>query len=111
MWTAQKLRRVADRYMRDSCDRESPPQVNELAALLGLSRSRFSRLFAQLVGEPPSAYLRRRQIARAKHLLRTTDLTTNTIAYRCGYSTRSTLFHAFKQATGITPKKYRARVR
>jgi AraC-like DNA-binding protein len=109
VWTADELRRITDRYLSDSLRRESPPQVQELAANVGLARSDFSRLFAHLLGQQPSAYLRSGQIACAKRFLAQTNLSMNVIAYRCGFGTRTTFFRAFKRITGTTPQEYRRR--
>jgi AraC-like DNA-binding protein len=98
---------LADEYVNDTVGRQSPPQVKELAAQLQLSRTEFSRLFAHVVGEQPSKYLRRGQIACAKQLLTNTQLSMNAIAYQCGFGTRTTFFRAFKRETGLTPSDYR----
>ena len=109
VWTAPKLKSIADDYVRYSFEHESPPQVKEVAKLLHMSAADFSKLFTQLVGERPSTYLRRGQIACAKQLLADTDLSMNVIAYRCGFGTRTTFFRAFKRETGMTPSWYRKR--
>jgi AraC-like DNA-binding protein len=108
IWTAQKLKSVADRYVSEAFERESQPRVKELAAKLKLSRGDFSRLFEHLVGEHPSTYLRRGQIECAKAQLARTDLSMNVIAYRCGFGTRTTFFRSFKRVTGMTPGAYRS---
>ena len=105
--TARHLTRVADHYVDDCLRRESPPQVNELAFSLELSRSAFSKLFNRIVGEHASNYLRRRQIECAKRLLAETHLPMNSIGYQCGFGTRTTFFRAFKRDTGTTPVAYR----
>jgi len=105
--TPEKLRRTADRYVQESFAKESSPQVTELAAQVGMNRSDFTKVFTYVVGEAPSAYLRRGQISCAKHLLTTTRMPMNAIAYRCGFGTRTTFFRAFKRETGMTPKQYR----
>lgn len=108
VWTALRLKTVADECVTDALHRESPPHVNELAAKLAFSRGDFSRLFRQLVGEHPSAYLRRGQITCAKRLLTQTEAPMNVIAYQCGFGTRTTFFRWFKRETGVTPGEYRA---
>jgi len=106
--TAESLRSVADRYIRDAFAKETRPQVAELAAIAGFTRADFTKLFTHIVGETPSSYMRREQIACAKNLLATTTLSMNAIAYRCGFGTRTSFFRAFKRAIGMTPKQNRA---
>ena len=105
--TAGDLKQIANRYLDKCLERESTPQVKELAAMLGISRSDFSKLFVRVVGEQPSSYLRRAEIECAKRLLVETDLPMNKIAYRCGFGTRTTFFRAFKRLLGMTPLAYR----
>jgi AraC-like DNA-binding protein len=107
VWTAKRLKIAADEYLSYSFERESPPQVKELAASLGFSRTHFGRHFASLTDEHPSVYLRRGQIECAKRLLCDTDLPMNLIAYKSGFGRRRTFYRAFKRETGTTPESYR----
>ena len=110
-WTPRRLRAFADRYVRETLGRESALRAKELAFKVGMSPSEFSRLFRHVVGEFPSAYLRKKQISLAKYLLRRTSLSMNEIAYRSGFGTRTTFFRAFRRHSGLTPKEYRAQRR
>ena len=106
-WSSEELRFIANDYFRSCVRDESQPRVKELAQLLGLARSDFSKLFLRQVGEPPSVFLRRWQIARAKWSLRKTEMSLNQIAYTYGFGTRATFFKSFKRVTGLTPSAYR----
>ncbi|PYQ29912.1 MAG: hypothetical protein DMF56_09305 [Acidobacteria bacterium] len=101
------LERAADAYLDECFSKETAPHVNELAARLGMTAPQFSRAFARQTGLAPSAYLKAATIARAEHLLRTTDLPLNAVGYRSGFGTRTTFFRAFRRAKGVTPVAYR----
>lgn len=82
--------------------------VADLAASAGCSRAALARRFTTLVGEPPMAYLTSWRIALAADLLRTSDLTVETIAHRVGYANAFGLSVAFKRVRGVSPTRYRA---
>jgi len=88
-------------------DPAHPWTVEALAARVGCSRAAFARRFTELVGEPPMTYLTGWRIALAADLLRTSDLTIETIARQVGYANAFALSVAFKRIRGISPKRYR----
>jgi len=101
------LRQAADDYLAACFEHQTPPRASELAANLDVSTHHLSRTFRRLVGTPLSIYLKKAQIAHAKHLLRTTERSINDIAYDAGFGTRITFFRAFRRSTGFTPNQYR----
>ena len=96
-----------EEYLIGCFVRSVPPRAKDLAAAVGLSAGRFSNIFLQQFGERPAIYLKRRQVERAKALLRTTDYSISTVARASGFGTRMTLFRAFRRFTGMTPMEYR----
>lgn len=88
-----------------------PLTVPQLAALMFLSPSRFSELFSREVGMSPAMYIRRLRLERAQLLLRTTSLSTTTIAHQVGFRDSAQLSRAFHTAFQLTPTTYRARFR
>ena len=103
-----ELRAAADRYLAECFTYETPPHINELAAEVGLSATALTRAFRAQEGIVLSEYLRAARVARARHLLTTTDLPTAVIAYAAAFGTRVTFFRAFRRATGLTPDEYRS---
>ncbi len=101
------LLRFTNDYLAECFTREDTPHVNELAARLRISASKFSKLFLDVVGERPSHYLKRKQSERAEKLLCDTDLDFTTIARASGFGTLTTFFRAFRRITGMTPQAYR----
>jgi AraC-like DNA-binding protein len=74
------------KFVRDCFASESPPRVSELAARLGLFRSRLHDVFIERYRISPSAYLERRQLEHASNLLR------SVIAYRSGFGASTAAF-------------------
>jgi AraC-like DNA-binding protein len=105
------LRRM--RIARDAMDREwaEPLDVAAVAARAGYSRYHFVRLFSEVYGETPGAYLARRRIERAQDLLRTANLTVTEICLLVGFTSLGTFCTRFKEQTGMTPTEFRRRAR
>ena len=81
--------------------------VAELAAVCGMSRSRFARQFHEAAGCPPAQYLNRLRIARAQELLRQGRLVQD-IAVEVGYSSQPAFTRAFRAATQWSPRDWLA---
>ena len=105
-----KLKASIDAYLESCFSNESPPLVGELAAKLGVPPWQLSRAVKRLLGISLHEYFKRRQIHRAKRLLRNADLSLNAVAYQCAFVTRATFFRVFRQRTGLTPAEYRRRL-
>jgi AraC family transcriptional regulator len=91
--------RVADAELR----------VQDLARSLELSTSRLHALFTRVLGLSPTAYLRRRRMAKAEGLLVGSDLLVREIAARCGWDDEFHFSRMFKRVHGISPLGYRQR--
>ncbi|WP_189835556.1 AraC family transcriptional regulator [Streptomyces zaomyceticus] len=91
-------------------DPAHPWTVASLAAKAGVSRAALARRFAELVGEPPMAYLTGWRLALAADLLRETDVTVESVARQVGYSGAFALSAAFKRVRGVSPQEHRAAV-
>ena len=100
------IARVLDHITRHT---DQPLRVTELADLAGLHRGHFSLLFSRLTGLSPSQYVTAARIARARELLEHSELTLDTIADRCGFSSASHLARRFKEYEGLAPGTYRDR--
>lgn len=76
-----------------------------LAAVAGMSRSRFTATFAQVVGQPPAAYLTAYRITLAQQALcRGEPL--EAIAAQVGYGSAAALSRAFSAVTGTSPRAW-----
>jgi AraC family transcriptional regulator of arabinose operon len=83
----------------------------ELARAISLSVSRCHELFKHALGLSPTAYLRRRRMARAESLLLGTDLKVREIAQRCGWQDEFHFSRLFKKHHGASPLSYRQQVK
>ncbi|MDO4900879.1 AraC family transcriptional regulator [Actinomyces sp.] len=81
--------------------------MTRAADLVALSPSAFSRFFHSTAGLTFSELVRRRRIARACHLLRTTDLPVARVSALSGYTNLANFNRRFKLETRTTPSAYR----
>jgi|ERR1700722_9186606 transcriptional regulator GlxA family with amidase domain len=72
----------------------------------GMSRRGFFKAFSKHAGIKPGQMLRRFRIERAKRMLVEKDMGLTEIAKQCGYRSANTLWVAFRNATGLAPKKF-----
>ena len=85
--------------------------VELLARRVGQSRATFARRFADLIGEPPIAYLTRWRMCLAAKLLSGSDVSLDEIAARVGYETAPAFSKAFRRRYRMAPGAFRHRAR
>lgn len=78
----------------------------ELAAVAMVSPFYFSRLFKQSTGQGPHAYVLSIKIRKAKEYLREGSLPLVEISNLLGFCNQAYFTTVFKQATGITPRRF-----
>jgi AraC-like DNA-binding protein len=81
--------------------------VDQLAAKVGLSRSRFTVRFSRLVGESPRDYMARVRMLRAAHMLKEGSMPVAAIALAAGYESESSFNKAFKRFHRMPPGQFR----
>lgn len=81
---------------------ETALQTDTLAAVAGLSRTRFNGWFRTRTGQSPHQWVLRARVARAKDLL-LQDLPLVEVAARTGFSDQAHLNRVFKRITGTPP--------
>ena len=84
-----------------------PICLNDMAAQVDLSRSRFTEVFRQYCGRSPQDYLRRMRVARACHFLRYHDASITDICFRSGFGSLARFHAAFQEIIGMPPAKWR----
>ncbi|MCX4767268.1 helix-turn-helix domain-containing protein [Streptomyces sp. NBC_01275] len=84
-----------------------PLPLEDLAGSVGLSVSRFARLFKARTGLPPHRYLMRMRVERAARLLRTSRTPIADIAAMCGFSHQEHLTRVLRAHMGMTPAALR----
>lgn len=86
---------------------DRPHSVDSLAAYAYMSRAAFSRRFTAMLGRTPMAFVRDVRLRQSAKLLRSTDLSVDTVARRVGFSSRSHFTRAFQQYFGESPARFR----
>jgi AraC-like DNA-binding protein len=93
------------KYMQDQF--ASGPTLVDIAKTVELSPFHFHRRFSELLGLTPKQFLLECQIDQAKRDLLSRDKELADIAKACGFAHQSHFTSRFKQATGLTPTRWR----
>lgn len=83
------------------------PTLAEIAQQVKLSPFHFHRRFTELLGMTPKQYMLACQIHQAKAELLSGQKELATIAKECGFAHQSHFTSRFKQASGLTPTRWR----
>ena len=99
------------RRARDHADRHysEPLDLAELAAVAGMSKYHFQRLFAATYGLSPAAHVSQRRVERAQDLLRATNLTVTEVCHAVGFSSLGSFSSRFRQLVGEAPSAFQKR--
>lgn len=100
-WQIRRVRDYLEQHLAEDV------ALAELAALVGLSQSHFSRAFRVSTGLPPHRFQTAMRIERAKELLLQSPLSLDGIAAACGFSDQSHLARAFRARVGTSPGAWR----
>jgi len=103
-----RMRRVLELLQADGTGNLS---LNELALRCDMSRSGFAQAFRQTTGLPPHRWLLGARAARARDLLRQTDLPIIQIALDCGFADQSHLTRVFSRLFQVSPGAWRRQCR
>lgn len=102
-----QIRRVTT-YMRSMMEQEIG--LDELAALVSLSRFHFCTAFRLATGKTPHQWLTNLRIARAKEMLADPLLPVTEIGLCVGYQTPSSFAASFRKLVGVAPSEFRRRL-
>ena len=81
--------------------------IRDLSAVARRSPAHFSRKFKLAVGDSPHAYVVKRRLERACHLMMTSAEPLSEIALSVGFSDQAHLCRLFRQAFGRSPANWR----
>ncbi|WP_409156154.1 helix-turn-helix transcriptional regulator [Lacisediminihabitans sp. H27-G8] len=84
-----------------------PLDVEQLAALVYVTRAHFIREFKRVFAETPYHYLQRRRVERAMVLLRHNDANVTKMCMSVGFSSLGTFSRTFLEIVGLSPSAYR----
>ena len=81
--------------------------VDDIVRSVAMSRRQLERGFRRLLGRTPAEEIRRLRIARARHLLASTDMPIAKVARACGFASAGYLSTAFRRTFGMSPLEFR----
>jgi AraC family transcriptional regulator len=100
-WQVRRVKSFVEERLADSI------LIEDLGEVARLSTTHFSRAFKRSFGEAPHGYLVRRRLARARHLMLTSDIGLSEVALECGFSDQAHLCKLFRQTMGTSPAAWR----
>lgn len=86
---------------------EEPLSLDEIAALVGVSRRQIERLFKRYVGQVPTKYYLDMRLRRARELLLQTAMSIMEIAVACGFQSPPHFSKCYRSLFGHTPSAER----
>jgi len=101
-WQAAQVRAFIDKNLHRTI------HIRNLSFVAHLSPSHFARSFKLTFGEPPHAYLVKRRLEKACHLIITSSAPLCDIALSVGFSDQAHLSKLFKRAFGQSPASWRS---
>ena len=87
---------------------DEPITIEDLSREVALSPFYLIRTFERVYKQTPHQYLVERRIAKAKELLRNSDLSITEICVEVGYESLGSFSTLFRKVAGISPRAYRA---
>ncbi len=102
---SRRVRKVKD-YISEHYAEEL--RLDDLAAMVGMAPSAFSRFFKQHTTRNLQDYIIDVRLGRAARMLVDTTTGISEICYACGFNNLSNFNRAFKNRRGYTPRDFRA---
>ncbi|MGI5893686.1 MAG: helix-turn-helix domain-containing protein [Candidatus Merdivicinus sp.] len=93
-------------YMEENL--QHPIRVPELADQVYLSTRQYDRIFREVYGMSPSAYLAEMRLNRACQLMTDRSISLGDISEQCGFSDIAFFYRCFRKRFDMTPKQYRS---
>lgn len=81
--------------------------VEDIAAVCGLNRSYFGKIFKEALGKSPQDFLMSFRMSKAEELLKLTRLSIADIGQAVGYNNSLHFSRAFRNFYGISPREWR----
>jgi AraC family transcriptional regulator len=106
--TGRETRRVVEAIQLVESDAARPLELREMAAVAGMSKYHFLRVFRRLTGVTPHQYLISARLRRAAVALASSRRSVIAVALDAGFGDLSTFNKTFRATFGLTPTQYRA---
>jgi AraC family transcriptional regulator len=100
-WQIARVRTFIDKNLHRTI------HTQDLSAVARRTPAHFSRSFKLTFGEPPHAYVVKRRLEQACHLMLTSSASLSEIALSVGFSDQAHLCRLFRQAFGQSPAVWR----
>jgi AraC family transcriptional regulator len=100
-WQIARVRAFIDKNLHRTI------HIQDLSAVARRSLAHFSRSFKLTFGEPPHAYVVKRRLEKACHLMVTSSASLSEIAPSAGFSDQAHLCKLFRQAFGQSQASWR----
>jgi len=100
-WQVARVRAFIDENLQRTI------HTRDLCSVARRSAAHFARSFKHTFGESPHAYVMKRRLEKACHLMITTSESLSQIALSVGFSDQSHLCKRFKEALGQSPSNWR----
>lgn len=104
--TENRINQVCQHIQKHS---DEPLNLEQVAGLIHLSRSAFSKFFKRATGKTFSDYVNDIRVGKACYLLTDTDKPVNEIAHETGFESLTYFNRVFLKKKGITPRQFRGR--
>jgi AraC-like DNA-binding protein len=106
--SARETRRVIEAIRLVESDAARPLELKAMAAVAGMSKYHFLRVFRRLTGMTPHRYLISARLRHAALALMSSRRPVIAIALDAGFGDLSTFNKTFRAVFGLTPTQYRA---
>ncbi len=105
--TGRETRRVIETIRLVESDTSQPLELKAMAAVAGMSKYHFLRVFRRLTGLTPHQYLISARMRRAALALASSRRPVIAVALDAGFGDLSTFNRTFRTVFGLTPTQYR----
>ena len=104
--------RMSDYYIKEAMNYieqnfQNNISIEDIAAVCGINRSYFGKIFRNTVGQSPQEFLMNYRMIKATELLKLTSLSIADIGSAVGYENQLHFSRAFKNVYGISPREWR----
>ena len=104
--------RMSDYYIKEAMNYieqnfQNNISIEDIAAVCGINRSYFGKIFRNIVGQSPQEFLMNYRMIKATELLKLTSLSIADIGSAVGYENQLHFSRAFKNVYGISPREWR----
>lgn len=104
--------RMSDYYIKEAMNYieqnfQNNISIEDIAAVCGINRSYFGKIFKNSVGQSPQEFLMNYRMIKATELLKLTSLSIADIGSAVGYENQLHFSRAFKNIYGVSPREWR----